>query len=104
LREKKINIKIMLFEGSVFLDRRDDKVIINSHTQSENTGVRTPVLTSSLTISAFLSVELRLMMIAFLNVVFSGLSLSSLYDCVKISLINIIFVLFKKKKKNGIPI
>jgi len=34
------------------VDRRNDKVIINSHI-SGGTGVRTPVMTSGLTISAF---------------------------------------------------
>jgi len=43
------------------VDRRDDKVVINSHIQSEGTGVRTPVMTSGLTISTFLPVELRFM-------------------------------------------
>jgi len=38
--------------------RRNDKVIINSHTQSGDVGVRTPVKTSGLTISTFLLVEL----------------------------------------------
>ena len=43
-----------------FLDRRDDKTIIKSHTQSGGTGVRTPVMMSSLIILIFLSVELGL--------------------------------------------
>ena len=43
------------------VDRRDDKAVINSHTQSGGTGVRIPVMTSGLIISTFLSVELRLM-------------------------------------------
>ena len=38
--------------------KRDGKAIINSHIQSEGTGVRTPVITSSLTILTFLPVEL----------------------------------------------
>jgi len=41
-----------------FVDRRDDKVIINSHTQSRGTGVRSPIMTFSITISTFLYVEL----------------------------------------------
>jgi len=45
----------------VFLvDRRDDKATIKSHTQNGGTCVRTSVMTSGLTISAFL-VELGLM-------------------------------------------
>jgi len=44
-----------------FLGRRDDKVIINSYTQSRGTGVPTPVMTSGLTVSAFLLVELGFM-------------------------------------------
>ena len=37
------------------------KPSISSHTQSEGTGVRTPIMMSGLTISAFLPVEPRLM-------------------------------------------
>jgi len=43
------------------VDRRDSKAIINSHTQSRGTRIRTPVMTSGLTISAFLSAELGFM-------------------------------------------
>jgi len=44
-----------------FVDRRDGQTIINSHTQSGDTGVQTPIMTSDLTISTFLPVELGLM-------------------------------------------
>jgi hypothetical protein len=53
---------IMYMHFFFFLvDRRDSKAIINSHTQSRGTGVRTPIMTSGLTILTFLPVELRLM-------------------------------------------
>jgi hypothetical protein len=44
-----------------FVDRRDGKAIINSHTQSGGTGVRTSVMKSGLSISTFLPIELGLM-------------------------------------------
>lgn len=43
------------------VDWRDDKTILNSYTQSGGIRVQTPVMTSDLTISAFLPVELGLM-------------------------------------------
>jgi len=39
------------------VDRRDDKVIVNLHTQSGGIGVQTPVMISGLTISTFLIVR-----------------------------------------------
>ena len=51
------------------VDRRDDKTIINSHTQSGGTGVRTQVMTSSLTISSILPVELGLMRQVWIHIV-----------------------------------
>ena len=57
-----------LFKCFFLVDRRDGKAVINSHTQSGGTGVRTPVMTSGLTISAFLPVVLGLMGRAYSNV------------------------------------
>jgi len=42
-----------------WIDRRDDKAIINPHIQSGGAGVRTPVITFGLTILIFLPVKLR---------------------------------------------
>jgi len=56
-----------IFHGShvslyfFFLDRRDDKAIINSNIQSGGTAVWIPVMTFGLTILAFLPVKLGLM-------------------------------------------
>jgi len=44
----------------VSLDTRDDKVIVNSHIQSEGIRVQTTVMTSDLITSTFLTVELGL--------------------------------------------
>ena len=57
MREQ-LNLLSLIF--FFFLDRRDGETTVNSHTQSGSTMVRTPVMTSDLTISAFLLVELGL--------------------------------------------
>ena len=49
-----------------FLDRRNDKAIVNPHTQSKGTVVQTPIMMFGLTISAFLSVELRQILFSYL--------------------------------------
>jgi len=55
------SLKEIIFYLFIFVDRRDVKANINPHAQSRGIGVRTPVMTSGLIISTFLSVELRLM-------------------------------------------
>lgn len=44
-----------------FLNRRNDKIIINLHIQNRGVGVRIPILMSYLTILALSYVELELM-------------------------------------------
>jgi len=52
---------VLIFLFYFLVDRRDGKTIINSHTQSGGSDIRTPVMMSGLTILAFLPIELKLM-------------------------------------------
>ncbi|KEH20420.1 hypothetical protein MTR_8g077140 [Medicago truncatula] len=51
------DLNIVIF---VAIDRRDDKAIINPHTQSGGIGVQTPIMTYDLIILTFLPLKLGL--------------------------------------------